>query len=146
MGLQTGKSALAGVQENGGMDMATIEGAGGTPGGIYTFVFGLGMTIGGGFLFVNHVRVGYSFRHYFGRSTHGLMLIPLLIGIGFLFFNSKSIVGWALAGGGALIILLGIITSLRFSFPQTSLFNLLVMLVMLVGGIGLMLRSLRAVK
>lgn len=126
--------------------MAKIDGAGGTPGGIYTFVFGLGMTIGGGFLFVNHVKVGYSFWNFFGRSTQGLMLIPLLIGIGFLFFNGKSIVGWVLTGGGALIILLGIITSLRFYFPRTSLFNVLIMLVMLVGGIGLMLRSLRAIK
>ena len=126
--------------------MAKIEGAGGTPGGIYTFVFGLGMTIGGGFLFVSHVKVGYSFWHFFGRSTQGLVLIPLLIGIGFLFFNSKSIVGWVLTGGGALIIILGIIASLRFYFPRTSLFNLLTMLVLLVGGIGLMLRSLRAAK
>ncbi len=135
--------------------MAKVQGAGGTPGGIYTFLFGLGMTIGGGFLFVNHVKVGYRAWGFFGRSSRGgfgayggqgLMLIPLLIGIGFLFFNSKSIVGWVLMGGGALIILLGIITSLRFHFPQTSLFNLLVMLVLLVGGLGLMLRSLRAVK
>ncbi len=135
--------------------MAKVEGAGGTPGGIYTFLFGLGMTIGGGYLFVNHVQVGYRAWGFFGRSLgggfgayggQGLMLIPLLIGIGFLFFNSKSIVGWILMGGGALIILLGIITSLRFHFPQTSLYNLLVMLVLLVGGLGLMLRSLRAVK
>ena len=126
--------------------MAKIEGAGGTPGGIYTFLFGLGMTIGGGFLFVNHVKVGYGFWHFFGRSTQGLMLIPLIVGIGFLFFNSKSIIGWALTGGGVLIIFLGVIVNLRLYFPQTSLFNLLVMLVLLVGGIGLMLRSLRAAK
>ena len=126
--------------------MAKIEGAGGTPGGIYTFLFGLGMTIGGGFLFVNHVKVGYGFWHFFGRNTQGLMLIPLIVGIGFLFFNSKSIIGWALTGGGALIIFLGIIVNLRLYFPRTSLFNLLVMLVLLVGGIGLMLRSLRAAK
>ena len=41
--------------------MAKIEGAGGTSGGIYTFLFGLGMTIAGGFLFLNHVQVGCGF-------------------------------------------------------------------------------------
>jgi len=126
--------------------MAKIEGAGGTSGGIYTFLFGLGMTIAGGFLFLNHVQVGYGFWHFFGRNTHGLILIPLIIGIGFLFFNSKSIIGWVLTGGGALIIFLGVIVNLRFHFPRLSLFNLMIMLVLLIGGIGLMLRSLRAAK
>ena len=128
--------------------MAKIEGAGGTPGGITTFLLGLGMTIGGGFLLVNHVQVssGYGFWHFYGRNTHGLILIPLIIGIGFLFFNGKSIPGWVLTGGGAIILFLGIITNLSFRFPRTSLYNLLVMLVLLVGGIGLMLRSLRATK
>jgi hypothetical protein len=127
------------------LDVAKIEGAGGTPGGIGTFLIGLGMTIAGGFLFMNHVRVGYSFWHFFGRNTQGLVLIPLIVGIGFLFFNRKSIIGWILAGAGALIIFLSVIVSLRFYFPRTSLFNLIVMLVLLVGGIGLVLRSLKAI-
>ena len=125
--------------------MAKLEGAGGTSGGIYTFLIGAGMAVAGGFLFMNHVKVGYGFWHFFGRSTQGLVLIPLLVGIGFLFFNGKSIVGWVLTGAGALIIILGVIASLRFYFPQTSLFNVIIMLGMLVGGIGLVLRSLKAI-
>ena len=126
--------------------MAKIEGSGGTSGGIATFLIGLGMTIGGGFLFLNHVTVGQSFWYFFGRNTHGLILIPLIIGIGFLFFNGKSIIGWGLAGAGMLMIFLAVITSLRFYFARTSLFNLLIMLVLLVGGLGLMVRSFRAAK
>ena len=125
--------------------MAESKGAGGTSGGIYSFLIGLGMTIAGGFLFLNHVRVGQSFWYFFGRSTQGLVLIPLIVGIGFLFFNSKSVIGWILTGAGALMIFLSVIVSLRFYFPQTSLFNLIVMLVLLVGGIGLILRSLRTI-
>ncbi len=133
--------------------MVRIEGAGGTSGGIATFLIGLGMTIGGGFLFLNHVTVGQSFGRFFGRNTqvfgrntHGLILIPVIMGIGFLFFNAKSIIGWVLAGGGMLMVFLAVITSLSFHFARTSLFNLLVMLVLLVGGIGLIARSLRAAK
>ncbi len=128
--------------------MAKIEGAGGTSGGIRTFMFGLGMTIAGGFLFVNHIQVGHSYRfgYFFGRNAHGLILLPLIVGIGFMFFNSKSIVGWGLTGGGALIIFLSVITSLRLSFPRTSLYSFLVMMVLLVGGLGLVLRSLRERK
>ncbi|MBD3183914.1 hypothetical protein GF312_16640 [Candidatus Poribacteria bacterium] len=130
-----------------------MQGAGGTAGGIRSFLLGLGMTIGGGFLFMRHVRVGSHFglgRH-FGRgwgyfNSQGLILLPLIIGIGVLFFNSKSIIGWLLTGGGAIIIFLGIISSIRFHFQNTSLFELMIMLVLLVGGIGLMLRSLKAAK
>ena len=125
--------------------MAKIEGAGGSPGGIGTFLIGLGMIVAGGFLFMNHVKVGYSFWHFFGRYTQGFVLIPLIAGIGFLFFNSKSIIGWVLASAGALMIFLSVIVPLRFYFPRTSLFNLITMLVLLIGGIGLVLRSLRTI-
>ena len=132
--------------------MAKIEGAGGSSGGILTFLLGLVMTIVGGFLFMNHVKVGTFTLWFFGRynwgpfNSWGIVLIPLLFGIGFLFFNAKSIIGWILTGAGALIIFISIITSLSFHFPQTSLFNLIIMLVLLMGGIGLMLRSFKAVK
>ena len=125
--------------------MAKIEGAGGTSGGIGTFLLGLAMTIAGGYLFMNHVSVGYSFWHFFGRRTDGLALIPLIFGIGFLFFNAKSIIGWFLTGAGLIIIFMGIIVNLRFYFARTSLFNLIVMLVLLIGGLGLVFRSLRSI-
>ena len=123
--------------------MQKINGAGGTSGGIGTFIIGAVMIVAGGFLFMNHVQVGQSFWNFFGRNTQGLVLIPLIAGIAFLFFNGKSIIGWILTIGGALIIFLGVIVSLRLYFPQTSLFNLIIMLVLLLGGIGLVLRSLR---
>lgn len=126
--------------------MFKIRGAGGTPGGIYTFLIGFAMIIAGGFLFLNHVQVGYSFWRIFGWSTEGLILIPLIVGIGFLFFNGKSVIGWILTSAGALMIFLGVIVNLRFYFPQTSLFNLIIMLVLLMGGIGLVVRSLKATE
>lgn len=76
-------------------------------------------------------------------SRLGLSLVPLLIGIGLLFFNGKSIAGWLLAGAGAVIILAGIIANLRVYFQPSSLFDTLVILTLISGGIGLVARSLR---
>ena len=45
---------------------------------------------------------------------------------------------------GAAIILAGILVNLQIYFRGTSLFNTLLMLVLLFGGLGLILRSLRA--
>jgi len=120
-----------------------IKGAGGTSGGIGQFFLGLAMAIGGAYLLTNQVTVSSGFWGYFGPHTFGLTLLPLLFGVGMLFFDGKSIFGWLLAGGGAVIILLGILVNLQIYFQPTSLYNTIVMLVLLAGGLGLVARSLR---
>jgi hypothetical protein len=121
-----------------------IKGAGGTPGGVGLFLGGLAMMVAGGYLLLQQVQVHSGFWGWFGPNTFGLTLVPLLVGIGFLFFDGKSFVGWFLAGAGALIIVAGIIANLQIWFRPTSLYNTLMMLGLLAGGIGLVARSLKA--
>lgn len=121
-----------------------MRGAGGTPGGLGAFFMGLAMTVGGAYLLTSQVTVSSGFWGFFGRQTFGLTLLPLLVGIAFLFFDGKSVWGFVLTLGGALMILLGILMNLRIYFEATSLFNTLVMLVLLFGGLGLLARSLKA--
>jgi hypothetical protein len=116
---------------------------GGTPGGLGLFLFGLAMSIAGGYLLMNQVQVTSGYWHWWGPNTFGLTLLPLIVGIGLLFFNGKSIPGWVLAGGGAVIILAGVLVNLQVYFAQTSLYNLLIMLVLFAGGLGLMARALK---
>ena len=122
-----------------------IHNVGGTPGGTRTFLLGLVMSVVGGYLLFQQVQVhgGYWYWPGLGGSgrSFGITLLPLLFGVGILFFDGRSFFGRVLVGGGALIILSGIIMNLDIHFRQTSLFNLLVMLVLLVGGIGLMVRA-----
>jgi uncharacterized protein len=120
------------------------RGAGGTPGGVGTFFLGAAMIAAGGYLLMNQVTVTSGFWQLWGYDTFGLALLPLLVGIGLLFFNGRSVAGWALTGAGAVIILVGILVHLRVFFRPTSLFNTIVMLTLLAGGIGLVARSLRA--
>src|SRR6185295_16789623 len=91
-------------------------GAGGTPGGIGVFLLGFVMACAGGWLLTNQVTVS---SQYFASglmipvvnyrmNEFGLSLIPFIIGIGFLFFNGKSITGWLLTIAGLAIILAGI--------------------------------------
>jgi hypothetical protein len=126
------------------MTEAQARGPGGTPGGVGEFLIGLAMVIGGGYLVLNQVVVVGGFWNLFGYSAFGLSLIPMLVGIGILFFNGKSMLGWLLTAGGALIILLGVLVNMNIFFRPTSLFNTLLMLGALAGGIGLVARSLRA--
>jgi hypothetical protein len=121
-----------------------IKGAGGTPGGIGTFLMGTAMAAAGAYLLTNQVMVTSGFWDWFGPNTFGLSLVPLLVGIGFLFFDAASKPGWMLTFLGAVIILAGVIANLRIYFQPTSLFNTLMMLGLLAGGIGLVARSLKA--
>lgn len=121
-----------------------IKNVGGTSGGIAEFLIGLGMTVAGAYLIMNRVVVTSGFWSLWGYNTFGLSLIPLMIGIGMLFFNGKSIIGWLLLFIGVVIIFTAIIMNLQIYFQATSLFNTIIMIVLLAGGIGLIARSLRS--
>ena len=121
-----------------------VQGAGGTSGGIGQFLFGLCMAVAGAYLLTTQVTVTSNYWHLWGYNGFGLSLIPLILGIGLLFFNGRSIFGWLLTFAGTIIIFVGIITNLDIYFRPTSLFNTVLMLTLLAGGIGLVARSLRA--
>jgi hypothetical protein len=115
---------------------------GGTPGGLGSFVMGLVMSCIGGYLVTNHVMVTSSYWMFNGANAFGISLIPFLFGVGLLFWNRRSVVGWVLTIAGVLFIFSGIIMNLHIYFQPTSLFNTLVMLILLVGGLGLIVRSM----
>ena len=120
-----------------------MRGAGGTQGGVGQFLIGLAMAVAGAYLLTQRVIVTSGFWGYFGQHTTGLSLLPLVVGAGILFFDGKSALGWVLTLGGALIVFLGILLNLRIYFEPTSLFDTILMLILLAGGLGLLARSLR---
>jgi len=122
----------------------TKRGAGGTPGGVGQFFIGLVMAVVGVYLLLNQVQVTTSFWTFGRYGGFGPTLLPLLVGIGFLFYNGKSVVGWLLTALGLAIILAGILMNIDIYFRQTTLFNTIVMLALLFGGLGLIARSLRS--
>ena len=120
-----------------------MKGAGGTSGGVGMFVAGLAMVVAGGYLLLTRVNVTSSGWLFYGYNAFGLSLVPLLIGIGTLFYNGRSIAGWLLTGAGAVIIVVGIVSNLSIYFQTTTLFDTLLILGFLAAGIGLVARSLR---
>ena len=102
------------------------------------------MAAAGGYLILNQVQVTTSFWRFGQYGGFGLTLLPLLAGIGILFYNGKSVVGWLLTSAGAAIIFASILMNMDIYFRQTTLFNTIAMLVLLFGGLGLVARSLRS--
>jgi hypothetical protein len=122
-----------------------FEGPGGTPGGLGEALAGLAMIAAGVYIVFSHVTVHTSFWHFFGTpgQSFGLTLLPLLVGIGALFFNGSSVLGWMLLVGGILLILTGILINLDIYFQPTSLWNTIFMFGLIGGGIGLFAKGLR---
>jgi hypothetical protein len=120
-----------------------VKGAGGTSGGVGQFMIGAGMAIAGGYLLLSRITVRTGFWHMWGYNTSGLTFIPFLIGVGLLFANGSSKLGWLLTGGSLIALIVGVLANLNVYFAQTSLWNTLVIFVLLAGGIGLVVRSLR---
>ncbi len=132
-----------------------MRGAGGTSGGFGQFFIGLMMMCGGFYMLLNAITVSSGFgmgMRLYGFSamggsysiTSGMVLIPFMFGVGMIFYNSKNIFGWLLAAGSITAIIFGVISSLRFSFRSMSSFDLIVILVLAIGGLGLFLRSLKS--
>jgi hypothetical protein len=130
-----------------------MRGAGGTEGGVGRFLIGLAMFLVGGYLLLAsiHVTSGFGLGHGlynfgWGSITTGMVLVPFIFGVGFIFYNSKSLVGWALAGGSLLALVFGVVTSVRLTLRAMSAFELLTILVLVFGGLGLFLSSLREAR
>lgn len=125
------------------MENRSLSDVGGTSGGLGMFLLGFAMACVGGFLITHRVAIIGSYWSFWGGSTFGVTLVPMLFGIGILFWNGKSVFGWLLTVAGALFILAGIIANMHIYFQPTSLFETMVMLILLVGGLVLIARSLR---
>ena len=95
------------------------------------------------YLLLNQVQVTTSYWRFGQYGGFGLTMLPLLVGVALLFFNGKSIVGWVLTVVGTGIIFSAVLMNMDIYFRQTTLFNTIVMLVLLFGGLGLVARSLR---
>ena len=121
----------------------SLRDVGGTPGGLGSFLIGLVLACLGGYLLTNQVVVTGSYWNFYGTNSFGITLLPMLIGVALLFWNGRSVFGWLLTVAGGLIILAGVIANLHIYFAPTSLFNTIVMLVLLVGGLALIAKVLR---
>jgi hypothetical protein len=133
-----------------------MKGAGGTSGGVGTFFIGLIMMIGGFYLLLNAISITSNFglgRHLYNISgmggnysiTSGMVMIPFIFGIGLIFYSSRNIIGWVLALGAITALIFGVISSIHFNLRSMSAFDLIVILVLAIGGLGLVLKSFKSV-
>lgn len=129
----------------------SMNGAGGTSGGSGQFFLGLIMMCGGFYLLLNGIVVSSSFglgSRLFGIGggygvTGGMIMIPLIIGIGMVFYNAKNYLGWLIGIGSFAALVFGVISSVSMNLRTMSAFELICIVTLAFGGLGLFLKSLR---
>lgn len=127
-----------------------MQGAGGTSGGSGQFILGLVMMCGGFYMLLSSVIVSSTFglgSRLFGIGgvgiTGGIILVPLLLGIGMIFYNARNYLGWLVAVASFFAMVFGVISSVSLDLRTMSAFHLITILVLAFGGLGLFLGSLR---
>ncbi|MGE5473371.1 MAG: hypothetical protein ACM3UU_04035 [Ignavibacteriales bacterium] len=113
------------------------------------FLVGLGLFGAGAFLVMQNTILSsrFTLMDLLGvNPPFGLVILPLLIGIGVLFFNEKSIIGWVLTIGGLITIFLGILMGLNIFFKPVSLYEGILMFGLIAAGIGMVAKAIARAK
>lgn len=113
------------------------------------FIVGLAMLVIGLYLFTQRVSVSSSFFSggiYYGtvRIPTGAVFVPFIVGIIMVFAKPESVVSKLVAGLGILIILASIIMSVNIRLETISLYEWLLYIIAIFGGLGLVCRILFA--
>lgn len=112
-------------------------------GDVLTFIIGLAMLALGFYIFSAKVTVTTGFGFNIGGVgiNGGVVVVPMLAGVFWWFITPKNIVPKILTGIGAALIVASVVMNTKFYFHD-NLFSYILMLVMMVGGAGLVLRVL----
>jgi len=83
----------------------------------------------------------YMWRIGTFNLSSGTVIIPLLIGIIWYFYNPKSFIAKVIMGLSVVFIVISIIMSVSFNFIATSMFDYVLILGMAAAGVGLIFKG-----
>lgn len=103
------------------------------------FMIGMVMLAAGLYWFLSNVTVmtHFGFQLWNFRVGAGLIVVPFIAGIIWLFVNVDSVGAKLLTVLGIVVILASIIANIQFIFRATSLYVYLIMLILIFGGAAL---------
>lgn len=113
------------------------------------FLAGLAMLIAGLFILSQKVMVssgffGYGFRLGGFHMGNGLIMVPFIIGVIWMFASEGSFVSKVFTAAAVLIVVIAIIMTTHISLVHITLYEWALILILIFGGAGLLARILFA--
>ena len=112
------------------------------------FLGGLAMLVVGLYIFSQKVMVSSSFlsgmRLGSLNMNNGMIMIPLIIGIIWMFASGGSFISKVFTGMSVLLIVAAIVISTNISLVHMSLYEWVIILVLIFGGVGILAKILLA--
>lgn len=112
------------------------------------FLGGLAMLVVGLYIFSQKVMVSSSFMSGMRlgglHMNNGMIMIPLIIGIIWMFASGGSFISKVFTGMSVLLIVAAIVISTNISLVHMSLYEWIIILVLIFGGAGILAKILLA--
>lgn len=112
------------------------------------FLGGLVMLVVGLYILAQKVMVSSSFlsgmRLGSMSMNNGMIIIPLIIGIIWMFASGGSFISKVFTGMSVLLIIAAIVISTNISLVHMSLYEWILILVLIFGGVGILAKILIA--
>lgn len=111
-------------------------------GGIFLLLIGI-------LLLFQHVQVTTGMMTYWGMTpgnSIGGLIVLLLVGVGWIVYNSRSIWGWLISALSVSTIIFSIVSGLRIYFVPISMLNLIFMLLPIAVGSAFLLKGIGGPK
>lgn len=111
------------------------------------FLGGLAMLVVGLFIFSQKVMVSSSFwgigmRLGSFHMSNGMIMIPFIIGIVWMFASGGSVASKVLTGAGVLFIIVSVVLSTHITMERMTLYEWILILVLIFGGAGMLAKIL----
>ncbi len=132
-----------------------MKGSGGTNGGVGDYVVGFILSAVSLYFFFDSVHVNSGGLGFFTGLAHsqfrggnfetssmGLVFLPFFLGVIALFYNAKPIWAWILMYSGLAILVIEMLSRIRFAMNLKSS-HLIILMAIFAAGVGLMIRSYR---
>lgn len=129
-GQSTGLTTTTDSSEKSGTDEFDFQQIGGI------FLLGLGLCI-----LLGHLQFIPNWGFWGRGPMLGLMVIPLMVGIGMLFYNYKSRLAQAITVGSVVLLILLALSSLSLAFTSMTVLDFLLMGVPICLGGALLAKS-----
>lgn len=106
---------------------------------------GFSLIVVGVLMVLNHIKIGTGYMSLLGigGGGAGFLILPIIVGIGVMFYDYKNKLGWLLTGGGFVMLLFVLLSQLTMYFAHISALGFILMFLPLAIGGAMLAKGMK---